>query len=157
MERELTIDGLKVIAHKWIHDVERTFDYTEHVEQVKILLELQQAKQKPLLVVVYGVSGCGKTMLARVLAESGNNAKYLDCLAVSPLERGNDFSYMLSDVKTTYLLDEPGILNSSIWMSVDNHVANGGICICFVQDEQDWQGQSECKYLNLMRNGFTWH
>lgn len=157
MERELTVDGLKVIAHKWDHDPERTFNYAEHVEQLQIQLELQQAKQKSLLVVVYGVSGCGKTMLARVLAENANNAEYVNCLAISPLQRSNDFSNMLSDVNTTYLLDEPDCLSSSIWMSVDNHVSKGGICIVFMQDMQGWQGQSECKYLNLLRHGFTWH
>ncbi len=83
MERELTVDGLKVIAHKWDHDPERTFNYAEHVEQLQIQLELQQAKQKPLLVVVYGVSGCGKTMLARVLAENANNAEYVNCWLIA--------------------------------------------------------------------------
>ncbi len=157
MERDLTISGFKVIAHEWVHDVERRFDYSEHVEQVKILLEHQQAKQKPLLIVVYGVTGCGKTMLARVLAENGNNAEYVNCLAISPLQRSNDFSNMLSNVNTTYLLDKPDCLSSSIWVSVDTHVSKGGICIVFLQDRQGWQGQSECKYLNLMRNGFSWH
>lgn len=137
--------------------MERTFDYTGHVEQIKNLLQLQHQQQKPLLVVVYGTTGCGKTMLARTLIENANNVEYVDCLAVSPLERDKDFSNMLSNEKITYVLDEPDVLDSSIWLSVDQHLTKGGICIAFVQDMERWSVKSECTVLELTRLALTCH
>lgn len=84
-------------------------------------------------------------------------AWFVDCLAVSPLERDKDFSNMLSNEKVTYVLDEPDVLDSSIWMSVDQHVSKGGICIAFVQDLERWQVKSECKVLELTRQALTCH
>ena len=50
-ERELTFNGAKVIAHAWEHDANsRSFDYSNHVEQISILLDQQKAKNKPSFV-----------------------------------------------------------------------------------------------------------
>ena len=41
-DRELTINGTTVIAHDWEHDISRSFDYSNHVEQISMLLDQQK-------------------------------------------------------------------------------------------------------------------
>lgn len=157
MVRELEIMGFEVTVCESGRNPGHTYDYTGHAEQLKNLLQLLRQQQKPLLVVVYGRSGCGKTMLARALTKNATNAEYVDCLAISPLKRDKDFKNMLSNVEVTYLLDEPDDLDSSIWSSVDQHVTKGGICIVFAQDLERLQVKSEYKALELTRQALTCH
>ena len=155
-ERDLTIHGAKVIAHAWEGGGSQSFDYSDHMEQIGSFLNEQKANNKPLLIVVVGQTGAGKTMLAKVLATNGSDTAYINCLAFRKVEKEKDFLSLLDSKNKTYLLDSPEFLNSTIWASVDNHVEHGGICVCFVQRKDDFQGSVDCKYLMLKRTSFTW-
>lgn len=156
MERPTTIVGNVVLAHAWEHDSQLVkIDFNEHALTLTETLRRLHATDKQKLIFIVGSSGTGKTMLAKLLAETGPNSQYINCLDLSDTFKSEDLKHqnILSNPSKTYLLDSPEFLNNSIWQSVNNHIASGGICICFTQDDGDYQGGLDSVFLQLDHNG----
>lgn len=152
-EREVTIQGTHVILHECEYSNAKIFDYSNQVSVIQSTFQKQLINKDAQLILVIGISGSGKSLLAKVIENALENTKYIDCLSAEFDNKEQDYSNFLPDKEKLYIIDSPEFISSSIWKAVDNHVQDGK-CICFIQDIREYQGQSNTSNFRLTKSEF---
>jgi pantothenate kinase-related protein Tda10 len=139
MERPVTIKNGYAILHSWKWDSqELIINHTDNLKKMEQAINDCHSNYEPLLIGIEGGSGSGKTLLAKVLANSGNNVEYLNIAAITDLAYKPDLSKILIDHEKTYIVDEAGLTNTStLHQAITNIVSQNGVVVLLYQHEQD--------------------
>lgn len=155
-ERPISIDGTIVSLHAWpLQPKEEKYDYTQQIKAIELTVKNMFESSAIVPVFIEGQAGSGKSVLASVLKENGNNVEIID--VIRHRENGNNNpSKLIDDAKKTYIIDEAGYGDMEIIHRAEEHAKKGGLIILLLQSIRDLskdvlEFELKPKYLQLER------
>jgi hypothetical protein len=142
-KRPATIKKETIIFHAWEHNPKDvTINFSKSCKIIKKSMDSLRKNGKPQLIVIVGLSGTGKTALAKVLEYSGTKTTYINSREIK-----DEFSHekekmiasnIITDPLTTYILDEPEhFKQDDLSSSIKAHTGKGGKAVVLIQDVRD--------------------
>lgn len=157
MEQTLTISGNQVIYHATKYaPKERVVDFSPHMDLITSEMGKLISDGKQRVIGIEGMSGTGKTGLAKLLGHDGVNVKVIDVCSL--LERGEfnlDICHLLGDSNAVYVIDELSFTDANCIPLLESHVENDGTLLFLVQDKREVTLKLNVKWMKLSRTGLT--
>ena len=161
MEKETSTSGYTALLQASEEDsLFHKIDHALSIKSISAELEKLTSNNLPKLVCIEGVSGSGKTILARVLAATGRNAKYIDVREEYSCNNYNkvDVSAHTKSGSTAYIIDEAACCTSeSLVLFLSHHLEAGGVAVLLCQNSRDLDLPMKGSWFSLSKNILTKH
>lgn len=156
MKSDITVQGSVVIYHADQHrPFETKVDFTPHLKLITSTMGDLISKGKPRMICIEGLSGSGKSGLAKLLKNDGVNVTLIDVCAMRNhyVSGPTDISGLFTDKCLTYVIDELGFADKSCYPIIESHLDQGGTVVALVQSQLDISLDAEIAWLKMDRNG----
>ena len=144
MLRKVMIDPAAKLAvcYPWhLDNTKRVIEHEHTLSVIQYELDLLRAADEPLLLVIEGASGSGKSILANLLASTGQDCQLLNFIQMRLTGDMTGVDEALRNAPGTVVVDEAGVLGWDAKVPHQMHVDSGGIAVLFMQDQNtiDWE------------------
>lgn len=160
LERPIEIKGTEVLLHPWKRFLmEEKYSYKQQYDLIASIIAEMYSTSNMVPIYIEGETGSGKSVLAQVLKENGNNVEFINGYH-SLFTTDDELTQMISDTRVTYIIDEAGYLSKQIINLAEEHAKNGGLIILLMQCFTEFSierllNEGQPKLLRLVRGKLT--